>query len=142
MRKSRSETVAENREAYLNGKSEDQVNKFNEKTLDQQYSAIMAWKNSAKKLGEATKEVAKVTGSTVLAYLNEVHKKLQKLETLTPKEAEKLMNKLETMKGSIDNFERIKKQQYLAYLQAQKEKLQKQGNDLDEQIQKVQNELA
>lgn len=142
MRKSRTETVAENRDAFLAGKSEEQINKFNEKTLDQQYAAIAAWKANAKKLGDSTKEVAKATAATVVSYLKEAHKKLQKLESLSPKEAQKLMNMLETVKGSIDNFERMKKEQYLAYLKAEKEKLQKQGNDLEQQIQNLQNELS
>ena len=142
MRKPISETVAENREAYLAGKSEEQINKFNDKNLNQQYAAIMAWKSSAKKLGEATKDVAKTTAATVISYLKEAHKKIQKLEALSPKEAEKLMNMLDSVKSSIDNFDRIKKQQYLAYLKAEKEKLQKQGNAIDEKIQNLQNELA
>ena len=69
MRKPKSETVAEYRDQFLAGKSEEYKEKFNQKTLDQQYNAIANWKSSAKNLGSATKDLAKATASTVLSYL-------------------------------------------------------------------------
>lgn len=141
MRRSRSETIAEYRDEFLSSKSEDYKNKFNEKTLDQQYAAIANWKKNAKNLGMATKDLAKVTAATVMSYLKDAHKKLQKLETLTPKEAEKIVGLLDSVKGVVDNFDRIKKQQLIEVLKNEKEKLAKQNSDLDRQIEKLQNEL-
>ena len=141
MRRSRSETIAEYRDEFLSSKSDDYKNKFNEKTLDQQYAAIANWKKNAKNLGMATKDLAKVTAATVMSYLKDAHKKLQKLETLTPKEAEKIVGLLDSVKGVVDNFDRLKKQQLIEVLKNEKEKLAKQNSDLDRQIEKLQNEL-
>lgn len=141
MRRTRSETVAEYRDAFLADKPENYRNEFNNKTLDQQYAAIANWKRNVKNLGQATKDLAKVSAATVISYLKDAHKKLTKLETLTPKEAEKIQNMVDAVKNAIDNFDRIKKEQLLNVLKAEKEKLAKQGSDLDRQIESLQNEL-
>lgn len=142
MRKSKGDTVAEVREEFLSGKSESYVNKFNEKTLDQQYNAIANWKRNAKGLAVASKDLAKVTAATVAAYLKNAHKKLQKIETLTPREAAKLQELLDSFKGTIDNFDRMKKEQYLAYLKSEKDRLEREGQGLSKQIEDLQKELG
>ena len=142
IRKPKSETVAEFRDEFLAGKSEEYKEKFNQKSLDQQYSAIANWKNSAKNLGNATKDLAKVTASTVISYLKDAHKKLQKLETLSPKETEKIHNMLNTVKDTVENFTTLKKQQLIKELQDEKVRLAKQNEEIDRQIQSLQNELA
>ncbi|MCH5229546.1 MAG: hypothetical protein J1F12_06075 [Muribaculaceae bacterium] len=142
MRRTKSETIAEFRDEFLSGKSEDYKNKFNEKSEDQQYAAIANWKRNAKNFADASKDLAKVTASNVIAYLKDAHKKLTKLETLTPKEAQKIQDVLDAVKGSIDNFDRIKKEQLLKVLISEKERLARQGNDLDRQIENLQNQLG
>lgn len=141
-RKPKSETVAELRDQFLEGKSEEYKEKFNQKTLDQQYAAIANWKSSAKNLGNATKDLAKVTASTVVSYLKDAHKKLQKLETLSPKETEKIHKMLNTVKDTVENFTNLKKQQLIKELQDEKVRLAKQNEEIDRQIQSLQNELA
>ena len=142
MRKPITETIAENRDEFLAGKSEDYRRRFNEKSESQQYAAIRTWKNNAKNLGMATKDLAKVTASTVMNYLKDAHKKLTKLETLSPKEAERIVAMLDSVKKAIDNFDRIKKEQLLETLKNEKEALAKRGSDLDKKIEDLQNELA
>ena len=142
MRRTKGDTIAEYRDEFLAGKSEDYKNKFNEKSEHQQYVAIANWKRNAKNLAVSTKDLAKVTANTVVGYLKDAHKKLQKLETLTPREAQKIQELLDSVKGAVDNFDRMKKEQYLAFLKAEKEKLQKQGTDLDRQIEDLQNQLG
>ena len=142
MRKSRTETVAENRDAFLAGKSEEYVQSFNQKTLDQQYAAIANWKRSAKDLAKSSKDLAKATAVTVVGYLKDAHKKLQKLEQLTPKEAAKLQEMLDSFKDTINNFDRVKKQQYLEYLKTQKQRLEKEGEGLSKKIEDLQKELG
>lgn len=142
MRKTKNEIVDELRDEFLSTKSEDYKNKFNEKNLNQQYAAIANWKRNAKNLGMATKDLAKVTASTVVSYLKDAHKKLTKLENLSPKEAQKIMAVLDNVRSAIDNFDRIKKQQLLNSLKSEKEKLMKQGSDLDRQIEELQNQLG
>ena len=141
MRKSRTETIAENIDEFLSTKSEEYKNKFREKDIDRQYAAIANWKRNAKNLSMATKDLAKVTASNVLNYLKEAHKKLSKLENLSPKEAQKIVAMLDAVRNSIDNFDRVKKEQLLNSLRMEKEKLVKQGSDLDRQIEELQNQL-
>lgn len=141
MRQPKSATIAQYRDEFLANKSEDYKNNFWQKTEDQQYAAIANWKRNAKNLGGATKDLAKVTATTVLNYLKEAHRKLQKLDTLSPKEATKIQAVLDSVRGSIDNFDRMKKQQLLEALKSEKEKWAKQGSDLDREIEKLQNEL-
>lgn len=141
MRRSKTDTINELRDQFLAEKSDDYKNKFNQKTVDQQYAAIANWKRNAKNLGEATKDLAKVTAASVIAYLKDAHNKLTKLETLTPKEAQKIQNVIDSVKDSIDNFDKIKKKQLLKVLESQKKKLAEQNQNLDRQIQELQNEL-
>lgn len=142
MRKPISETIAENRDAFLEGKSEEYRNKFDQKNQHQQYVAISNWLRNARNLGSATKDLAKVTANTVMGYLKEAHKKLVKLENLSPKEASKIQSLLDNVKGAIDNFDRIKKQQLIDSLQSEKAKLQKQGDNIDRQIEELRNQLG
>lgn len=142
MRRSKSETIAEFRDQFLEGKSDDYRNKFNEKNENQQYAAIANWKRNAKNLGVATKDLAKVTATSVVAYLKDAHKKLVKLEELTPKEAQKIVDMLDMVKGAVDNFDRIKKQQLLQVLKNEKDKLAQQGTELDRKIEDLQNQLG
>lgn len=141
MRQSINDTIAQFRDEFLADKSDDYKNKFNEKTQRQQYNAIQNWKRNAKNLGDATKDLAKVTASSVVAYLKDAHKKLTKLETLSPKEAEKIVAWLDNVKGAIDNFDRIKKQQLLQVYQNEKDLIAKRNTELDDKIQKLQQEL-
>lgn len=142
MRKPISETIAEYRDEFLAGKSEDYRNKFYSKNESQQYAAIQNWKRNAKNLGEATKDLAKVSASTVMGYLKDAHKKLVKLENLSPKESQKILGLVDDVKSAIDNFDKIKKQQLLETLKSEKEKLAKQNENIDRQIEALQNQLG
>lgn len=88
------------------------------------------------------KQVAQETASDIVKYLKDAHKKLQKLETLSPNEQAKLVGVLDSVKNTIDNFDRKKKEQLLQSLIKEKETLLQQGNKLDERIANLQNELG
>lgn len=141
-RKPISETVEELKDAFLATKSDDYKNKFNDKSMKQQYVAIMQWKKNAKDLGMATKQLAKVTAANVVNYLKDVQKKLQKVDALTPKEKEKLVAVLDSVKSTIDNFDRKKKEQLLEAYKAEKERLAKEDSELSRKIEDLQNQLA
>lgn len=141
MRRTKSETIAEYRDEFLAGKSEEYKNKFDQKNENQQYVAIANWKRNAKNLVDSTKDLATVTAGTVVSYLKDAHKNLKKMATLTPKEAQKMQDLLDQFRTAIDNFDRMKKEQLLQTLKAEKEKIEKQGSDLDRKIADLQNEL-
>lgn len=142
MRRSKSETIAEYRDKFLSGKSEDYVNKFNQKNENQQYIAIANWKRQAKALGEATGDLAKVTMANVVTSLKEAQKHLVKMTELSPKQAAKVQSLLDSVRTTIDNFDIIKKQQLLAALQKEKEELAKKNNYLENQIEQLKQQLG
>lgn len=142
MRKPISETVAEWRDKFLADKSDDYKNKFNEKSIQQQYAAIAQWKKNLNNLGMATKNLAKVTATNVVNYLKDAHKKLQNLENLTPKEREKIVAVLDSVKDTLDNFDRKKKEQLLDAYRNQQQQLAKQGDELARKIEELQHQLG
>lgn len=142
MRQKKSDTIAYYRDMFLEGKSEEYRNKFDQKNESQQYSAIMNWKKNAKNLGQATGELAKVTLANVVAHLKNAHKSLANLSTLSPKESVKLQNLLDSFRDTIDNFDRVKKQQLIAELQSQKDRLQKDSEFLSRKIEELQGQLG
>ena len=135
------ETIAYYRDKFFEGKSDEYKAKFDQKTVDQQYAAIMAWKSKAKDLGVATGELAKVTMANVLSHLKHAHKMLTNLPSLSAKESIKVQKILDSVKDTIDNFDRVKKTQLIAELQSQKEKLQKDSDNLSRKIEELQQEL-
>lgn len=90
----------------------------------------------------ATKNLAKVTAATVMGYLKDAHKKLLKLENLSPKEAGKIQAMLDNVRAAVDDFDTNRKKQLLETLKSDKEKLAKQGEILDKKIQALQNQLG
>lgn len=137
----KSETIAKFRDEFLAGKSAKYQEKFQTKNENQQYIAIMNWKRKAQALGEATGDLAKVTMGNVVGHLKKAHKHLTSMATLSPREAAKVQKLLDSVKETIDNFDRVKKEQLLAALKAEKNKLAKQGSDIDRQIEMLQSEL-
>ena len=87
------------------------------------------------------KQVAQETASDIVKYLRDAHKKLQKLETLSPKEQAKLVGVLDSVKSTIDNFDRKKKEQLLDSYRIEQQQLAKRGEDLASKIEQLQNEL-
>ena len=142
MRMKKNETIAHYKNEFLAGKSDEYKQKFEEKDENKQYTAIMNWKRSAKKLGEATEELAKVTAGNVVTHLKNAHKMLTNVSGLSAKEAMKLQQMLDSFKDTINNFDRVKKAQLIETLKSQQAKLQKQGEDLSKQIEKLQQELG
>lgn len=142
MRQRKEDTIAQLRDEFLSGKSEDYREKFNKKTTEQQYVAIMNWKRSLKKLGDATGDLAKATIANVLNQLKEAHKSLTQLTVLSPKDAAKVHSLVDNFKGTIDNFEKVKKEQQIAALKTLQNKLKKQGANLEKKIAKLQQELG
>lgn len=141
MRKTKSDIIAEFKEQFLATKPESYRTKFEEKNESQQYSAINHWKKSVMDLGEATKDLAQVSAANVISHLKEAQKKLVKLEDLTPKETQKIHVLLDSVKDSVANFDKIKKQNMIKSLLNEKAKLAKKGEEIDKEIQSLQEQL-
>lgn len=89
-----------------------------------------------------TKKIVKETAAEVMKAFKAAHKKLQNMEGLTPKEQTKLIAILDSVKNTVDNFDRKKKEQLLSSLKKEQEQLDKHKVAIAKQIEDLQNELG
>ncbi len=135
----KTDTIALYLDEYMSGKSEEDKNKFLEKPVDKQYAAIMAWKRR--------KEISGATGSpaspaAMLEVLKKIKKAIPELDSLSQKDSEKLRTALNEIIYDIDNFDKIKKAQLLRALEDEKDRISRQGEDLDRKIEALRQELC
>ena len=142
MRLKKEETIAKFKDEFLALKNEAYREKFETKNKEQQYIAIMNWKRNAKKLAESSGELAKVTVANVLGQLKEAHRNLTQLQMVGPKEAAKIQAVLDSVKDTINNFDKLKKQQEIKALKTLKNRLKRQGENLDKKIASLQQQLS
>lgn len=142
MRQRKEDTIAKFRDEFLAGKKEAYRELFDQKTKEQQYIAIMNWKRNAKKFAESSGELAKASIATVVNHLKDAHKSLSNMSTLTPKDAAKVQTLIDSVKSTIDNFDKVKKQQEITALKNLKKKLQRQGDKLTKKIEQLQLEIG
>ena len=141
MRRSREETVAFYRDEMLKGKSEDFIKQFDGKDVNKQYVAIANWKRSLKKQEANNTGTPQYSLSNLLKFIKDANKEVENLDTLSPKEAEKVLDAVNQLLSTIKNFDRIKKQRLLAELLKEEEKINKEGNSLRKRIANIQKEL-
>lgn len=135
----KTETIALYIDEYLNGKSEEERQQFYEKPVDKQYSTIMAWKRR-RDLAGSNANVSSVAAMT--EALRKVKKAIPALDSLSPKDADRLRTALHEIYYDIDNFDKIKKGQLLRELESEKEKIIKQTESLDKKIEALRQELS
>lgn len=131
----KSETVAMLRDAFLAGKDVEAIKKFDAKDLEKQYIAVMNWK---RRQNLTTNTSVK----DVINLLKKAHKSLAGLEALSPKDSQKLHAAIDDFKSSMENFEKLKKQQLINQLKSEKERLLSKGQSLDKKIEALQQELG
>lgn len=135
----KTDTIALYIDEYMSGKSDEDRNKFLEKPVDKQYAAIMAWKRR--------KEIAGASGSpaspaAMMEVLKKIKKTIPELDNLSQKDADKLRSTLNEIIYDIDNFDKIKKAQLLRELENEKDRISRQGEDLDRKIEALRQELC
>lgn len=135
----KTETIALYIDEFLNGKSDEDRQQFYEKPVDKQYSTIMAWKRR-RDLSGNNANVSSVAAMT--ETLRKVRKAIPALDSLTPKDADRLRAALNEIYYDIDNFDKIKKGQLLRELESEKEKIVKQTENLDRKIEALRQELS
>ncbi|MDE5675599.1 MAG: hypothetical protein K2I44_09700, partial [Muribaculaceae bacterium] len=74
--------------------------------------------------------------------LRKVKKAIPSLDSLSPKDADRLRTALHEIYYDIDNFDKIKKGQLLRELESEKEKIVKQTESLDRKIEALRQELS
>lgn len=134
----KSETIALYIEEFLEGRSEEERQRFHEKDLAKQYSSIMAWKRR-RDLASNADNLSSVT--SMFETLKKIRKAIPNLEVLPQKDADKLRGVLNEIHDDINNFDRIKKGQLLRELENEREKIARQGENIDRQIEALRQEL-
>lgn len=115
----KSETIALYRDAFLEGKDEIDRRKFEEKTEDKQYAAIMAWKRR-KSLSESAVDNS---AAGIIDVLKKARKNILSIQNLSAKDSEKIAKLAEALADDVKNFDLIKKGRRLRELKSQRSSL-------------------
>lgn len=126
----KSETIAMYRDAFLEGKDEIDRRRFDEKTEDKQYAAVMAWK---RRLALSSGPREKSSAAAIADSLKRIKKEIEQLTDLSPREATKIHAMIESISYDITNFDLIKKGRRLRQLKSQRQ-------NLDREIELLENE--
>jgi len=126
----KSETIAMYRDAFLEGKDEIDRRRFDEKTEDKQYAAVMAWK---RRLALSSEPREKSSAAAIADSLKRIKKEIEQLTDLSPREATKIHAMIESISYDITNFDLIKKGRRLRQLKSQRQ-------NLDREIELLENE--
>lgn len=132
----KTETIALYLDDYFNGKSDEEKQSFYEKSIEKQYSAIMAWKRRRDMSGAASNPSSV---ATILEALKKVKRAIPALDTLSPKDADKIRTALNEIYNDVDNFDKIKKVSYCANWNPKK--IERQTENLQRKIEGTRQEL-
>lgn len=135
----KTETIALYIDDYLNGKSDDDRQRFHEKPVDKQYSTIMAWKRR-REIANSNANLTNV--SAMVETFKKIKKAIAELDTLSSKDAEKLHIAINEIICDIDNFDKIKKSQLLRELESEKERIARETENLERKIEALRQELC
>lgn len=135
----KTDTIALYIDEYLNGKSDEDRQKFYEKSVEKQYSTIMAWKRR-REIANSNANPASV--SAMVETFKKIKKAIGELDSLSPKDADRLRTGLNEIYSDIDNFDKIKKSQLLRELESEKERIARESENLDRKIEALRQELS
>lgn len=129
MRNSKDQTVRENLEAFLAGRTNEYRAKFLAKDLQKQYLSIVNWKRRQEAKAGI---VATSAANTILKYVRSARKALEAGSEMSEAEMNRIARELEGMRESIANYGEIRRQREIesieremARMAARKEALQK-----------------
>lgn len=135
------DVIALYRDAFLEGKDEEAIRRFDEKDLSKQYGSIMAWKRR-QRLANADGNTEQSSVNSILELLKKAKKDVAALESLLPKDRERLSTAINLLKEDIDNFDRIRKARLLRQLESEQEKMNREKDNLDRKIEALRQELG
>lgn len=142
----KSERIALYRDAYLKGKSEEECRRFDEKDVEKQYGAIMAWKRrkdeAARQYRRANATEEEATPRTIAAVLIRVKSDIHSLKSLSDEDRGMLYDALNGALDEVNNFDRYKKAELLQRLESQRDEIYRQGEDLNRQIDELRQQLC
>lgn len=123
----KSETISIYKEAYLEGKDENERRRFEERDEARQYAAIMSWKRR-QDIASADKEASP---NGVMEAIKKARRLLLALNELSPKDGARLSAATAELKEDIDKFDIILKGRRLRELRSQRESLDKEIEQLE-----------
>lgn len=142
----KTERIALLRDEYLRGKSDEERRMFDEKDVDKQYGAIMAWRRrkqeSSKKVNETVEEKEEVSVSTIVAVLNKVKDEIHSLKSLTDEDRGRLYDALNAATDQVNNFDRYKKSELLQKLESERDEIFRKGESLNRRIDELRQQLS
>lgn len=146
MKMKKTERIALLRDEYLKGKSDEERRMFDEKNIDKQYGAIMAWKRrkleSSKKVKETVEEKEEATVSSIVAVLNKVRDEIHSLKTLTDEDRGRLYDAFNAATDQVNNFDRYKKSELLQRLESERDEVFRHGESLNRKIDELRQQLS
>lgn len=142
----KTERIALLRDEYLKGRSEEERRLFDEKDVDKQYGAIMAWKRrrqeSSKKVKETAEEKEEATVASIVAVLNKVRDDIHSLKSLTDEDRGRLYDAFNAATDQVNNFDRYKKSELLQRLESERDEVFRHGENLNRQIDELRQQLG
>ena len=142
----KTERIALLREEYLRGKSEEERRQFDEKDVDKQYGAIMAWKRrkneAQKKAKETVEEKEEATVSSIVAVLCKVKDDIHSLKALTDEDRGRLYDAFNAATDQVNNFDRYKKSELLQRLESERDEVFRHGESLNRRIDELRQQLG
>ena len=117
----KTETIALYRDAFLEGKDEETRRKFDEKDINKQYSSIIAWR---RRRNISSDDDEQPSAALALELLKKAKKVINDLDSLSPRDSEKLWDAANEVAGDVNNFERIKKSKTIKKFKKEKKKPQ------------------
>ncbi len=113
MRKSREESVKELLPAFLQGRSQHFIDKFNARDFDRQYQSIMQWKR------RASLEAKPAAAAELMKILKKVIKTLDNGVEMTSSENQKIGKLLNGVREKLSNQQAIIRQREIEALERQ-----------------------
>lgn len=141
MRRTKEQTVEFYKSEYLSNRDDNFIKKFEQKTPEQQYIAIMNWRRYQRVTASKDSEENKASFSSFIKFLKNAETEILNLTTLSPKEAEKACELLDNIKTNVINFDKIQKQKLIDELIKQEENLQKESDSLKQKIADLKKEI-
>lgn len=141
----KTDTIAFYRDAYLNGKSDEEIRMFDEKGIDKQYGSIMAWKRRSRLAAESQgrkEEKEAVSVISIVALLRKVKTDIRSLERLNDTDREKLHEALEGAMDEVNNFDRYKMEKLIRELEDKRQEINKEEENLRRQIEELRQQLG
>lgn len=114
----RTETIAYYRDAFLSGRNDAFIKKFESKSVDKQYQSIMSWKqNQGKKSSSDVNQI--------ITMLRDASRAVSMLPELSTTDSKKIIGLAEKFISTVEDFKNLKKIKELQELKAKRSMLER-----------------